>query len=131
MVHPRHYQDPTQPATPVNCMSTSLEPPLTPSHVPLPPSASNFLNQNYFSPSHNVHFDTYRDPPPHLNRRSSRCHFDPNPYAYNHSAGRHPYPQPEFFPRPFYPPLYNPPHYPHPYQFQPTSFAPTAPLFPM
>src|SRR5277367_1309011 len=122
MAHPRHYQDSTQPATPVNRMSTSLEPPLTPTHVPLPLSASNFLNQNYFSPSRNVHSDTYHEPPPHLHRQGARHHFDSNSYP----VGRNAYPQPEFFHHPSYPYYYNPPHYLHmPYHYQqPPSFPP-------
>ena len=55
MVQPGKNQDVDQHVTPVNHMPTLLDLPLMPLQVPLPPSASNFLNQNHFpfTPSHN------------------------------------------------------------------------------
>src|SRR5277367_6117281 len=83
---------------------------LTPTRVPWPPSASNFLNQNNFSPSQPFHYDI----PPHFNRHHSHRPQTHNSRAYSYPTQlQHhpPYAQPGFYPfPPFYPPYYNMPH---------------------
>ena len=100
-------------------MSAPVPPPSTPIRVPLPPSASNFLNQNQFTPSQPFHYDI----PPHFNRhRSHRLHDHHNSRAYTQSfqpQQHQMYAQPTFYP-PSFPPLYHPyytvpyPQYPPP-----------------
>ena len=108
------------PATPAN--RTSLHPPLTPTRVPLPPSASNLFNQNNFSPSHNSRvppLNRHHDTPPHLHRFSQYYNRDPRAYTH-HPAHRPNFPQPSFYQVPFYPPYHNVPFYsPYHHQHQP------------
>src|SRR5271156_2627204 len=100
-------------------MTTSLQPPLTPTRVPLPLSASaTFLNQNNFTPSHNIPPLFHRDTPPHLHRYDSQRYYDPNSHAYNHQPRRPIFPQPDFYQVPYYPPYNHVPFYPHPPHYQ-------------
>src|SRR5271155_3472376 len=120
MAHPTGHQGHTSlPVTPANHMTSSLDPPLTPTRVPLPPSASNFLNQNHFTLSNNI-----RDTPPHFYRHPSQRFVDPNSCAYTYPIQppiQPPpvYPPPGFYPPPFYSHYYHDaPYYPHPHHLQ-------------
>ena len=130
MAHPTGHQGHTSlPVTPANRMTSSLDPPLTPTRVPLPPSASNFLNQNHFTLSNNI-----RDTPPHFYRHPSypsRRFVDPNQRGFTYPVQPPPvypppvYPPPNFCPPPFYPPY---PYYSQPQQPQ-HGFQPSQPPY--